>query len=213
MASHFKIEEDVKSMAEEVGVEVVMDFYGKPFPPLEDIDIDRMHPIAYYPDIGSLQGNKFMTRGGGRAGVVVYGSLYVKGETTPRFSLGDVFVEYVKTDTGDFAQNQVHNIFRGFALVVDAKPRLGTGNAAPPKLSMASAMVLGQRFKGVGRCTGGQKKTLTMMEASSNNTLTDLKTSSADALLLQTNCPIKIYAYDAECMRGVRVSDSRHDAN
>ena len=50
------------NMAESAGLDVVIDHYGEPLPPTDQIDLDKMHPIGFYPSLDVLEGS-YLSRG------------------------------------------------------------------------------------------------------------------------------------------------------
>ena len=123
------------NMAESAGLDVVIDHYGVPLPPTDQIDLDKMHPIGFYPSLDVLEGS-YLSRGLGALSVVVYGDIYTKGSDVPVVVMGDPIAELVKNaQSGEFNKSEVQGIFRGFAVSLDNKPRMGRGNEQPPPLS------------------------------------------------------------------------------
>ena len=155
---------------------------GLPLPPLHTLNLEKMHPIHFFPEGGALEGVYF-SRGLQRSGVVVYGSIFTQEEdgayhTAP--SSNDPWA--VLGDPISLSPAHELGMFRGLVVKFDDKPRLGRGNEQSPALSAASSVsLLCTRFKcaqlqTVGRDDSKSKrwKELCFLEATSNNLVKDL---------------------------------------
>jgi hypothetical protein len=168
-------------MALRSGLVPVISLLGQALPDIKDIVLEDMTPIAFHPAVNMLEGMYF-TRGLGRHSVVVFGNIFARnssGESVLVLRLGDIFAQYSHTGTGNLVRNDIHFVFRGLAVPLDAKPRLGKGAASPSQLRLDAACLLGTRFKVANttraRHSSSSPKDLLFMDGTSNSLVHDFK--------------------------------------